>query len=154
MQFLYNIKQGIRNIIYWLPIIWRDRNWDYSHFLEILKHKLDAIRLDIPNWTCAGKEKEAENIDYAITLIDAIVNEEYECQAFLEHAQRWGTPKIVLEPISDNFSRGDFVYPDATDQKKAREHLTILLHDAANKRQAAIDILFDIIRDNFETWWD
>lgn len=157
MQFLYNIKQGFQNLIYWLPVIWKDRNWDYSHFLEILKHKIDAIRLDVPNWTGRNNEKIAEDIEHAVALIDALVNEEYQQQAFDEHAFIWGRAKMVFKPISDKFSSAEFVYPSVSDkatQKKAEEELSKLLFDARAKRREAIDTLFRIIKDNFETWWD
>jgi hypothetical protein len=34
------IKQGVKNLIYWFPIIWKDRNWDSHYIFEIMKHKL------------------------------------------------------------------------------------------------------------------
>ena len=27
----YNVKYGILNIITWLPVIWRDRQWDHAY---------------------------------------------------------------------------------------------------------------------------
>ena len=35
-------KNGVKNLWYWLPIIWRDRNWDGHYIYEIMKHKLKA----------------------------------------------------------------------------------------------------------------
>ena len=37
---LNNIIQGIKNLLYWFPIIWKDRNFDEHFIYEILKHKL------------------------------------------------------------------------------------------------------------------
>jgi len=36
------IKWGIQNLIYWFPIIWKDRNWDGHYIYEVMKHKLKA----------------------------------------------------------------------------------------------------------------
>ena len=36
-------KTGVKNIIYWFPIIWKDRNWDSHYIFEIIKHKLFYI---------------------------------------------------------------------------------------------------------------
>jgi hypothetical protein len=33
-----NIKYGIKNLIKWLPVIWKDRDWD-EVFLYIIMHK-------------------------------------------------------------------------------------------------------------------
>ena len=42
-RFMFrNFKQGIRNLWYWLPIIWKDRTWDSSFIFEILSHKFKA----------------------------------------------------------------------------------------------------------------
>ena len=35
-------KTGVKNIIYWFPIIWKDRNWDSHYIFELMKHKLSA----------------------------------------------------------------------------------------------------------------
>ena len=37
-----NLKQGIKNLWYWFPIIWKDRHWDQDYIYEVLKHKLKA----------------------------------------------------------------------------------------------------------------
>ena len=39
---LKNIKTGFKNIFYWLPIIWKDRNWDSHYIFDIMMHKLKA----------------------------------------------------------------------------------------------------------------
>ena len=33
-----NFKQGIRNLINYFPIIWKDRDWDYHYTLDILDY--------------------------------------------------------------------------------------------------------------------
>ena len=152
--FIRGLKRGIRNVIYWLPVIWKDCHWDYSFFLDIMRHKLEAMRLSATNWMSEGNEKIVDDIQEAIVLIDRIANEEYEQHAFDIHERRWGKSKMVFEPINDKFSEVDFIYPKALDQDEAKEQLTILLRGARGKRQEAIDTLFGIIKDNFETWWD
>ena len=40
---MYKIKNKIRQIrkvLRWIPILWRDRDWDYYFVYEILKQKL------------------------------------------------------------------------------------------------------------------
>jgi len=37
---LKSLKQSIKNIIYYFPIVWKDRDWDGSFIYEILKSKL------------------------------------------------------------------------------------------------------------------
>jgi hypothetical protein len=35
-----NLKYGIRNLCRWLPIIWRDRDWDHGYLSRMLEFKL------------------------------------------------------------------------------------------------------------------
>ena len=35
-------KTGVQNLIYWFPIIWKDRNWDSHYIFEIMMHKIKA----------------------------------------------------------------------------------------------------------------
>jgi hypothetical protein len=36
---LYNIRRGIRNIIRWLPIIWKDEDFDWYFLAKIMEAK-------------------------------------------------------------------------------------------------------------------
>lgn len=105
-----NLRRGIRNIIYWLPVIWRDYHWDYSSFLDILRHKLEAIRVSSLNWAWIGHEKATEDIEHALSLLETISDDAYEWD--FDPQEGW------------------------------------------KKRREAIDTLFGIIKDNFQTWWD
>ena len=37
-KYLY---YGIKNLITWFPVIWKDRDWDDYYILEILKFKIN-----------------------------------------------------------------------------------------------------------------
>lgn len=42
-NILYNVKRfisNIKNVIRWLPVIWKDRDWDDYYIFEVLKFKL------------------------------------------------------------------------------------------------------------------
>lgn len=38
---IYQLKQGIINLIVWFPIIWNDRQWDNSYLYKILIKKIE-----------------------------------------------------------------------------------------------------------------
>lgn len=33
----------IKRLLYWLPVIWKDKDWDYSFFYDIIEHKLNSM---------------------------------------------------------------------------------------------------------------
>jgi hypothetical protein len=43
---MYNFIENIKRLLYWIPIIWKDRDWDYYHLFNITYHKLDRMEND------------------------------------------------------------------------------------------------------------
>ena len=35
--FWHNLTYGIKNLIYYFPVIWNDRYWDYEYMLDLLE---------------------------------------------------------------------------------------------------------------------
>lgn len=78
---LWRIKRIIRrikNLFRWLPIIWRDENWDYYHIYEVLKYKLmftsETIR---KNGYHVSAKYDADRMMLCVRLIEKVQNEEY-----------------------------------------------------------------------------
>ncbi len=91
---MYKIKQKIkqlRKLIRWIPIIWRDRDWDYYFIYEILKQKL----IDTEDHTRSEgfhiyNNLEADDIQKAIDMIEK-VQTEYHLNKYLSEAKEWTT---------------------------------------------------------------
>jgi len=39
-SFIHSIRNGIRNVFYFFPVIWKYRWWDFEFFLDIIEHTL------------------------------------------------------------------------------------------------------------------
>lgn len=52
--------QGIKNLIHWFPIIWKDRDYDHAYIEVMLEHKLKAMykRFSDKNATYVNWESE------------------------------------------------------------------------------------------------
>jgi hypothetical protein len=109
----------IKNIIRWVPILWKDRDWDYWHTFEILKTKL---KFQSKHFRKHGyhesSERDAEQMELCIRLIDKVQNEYY----------------------LDEVLRQDF-----TDE---------VMINAINKHDKAKRILFKLLEQNIEKWWN
>lgn len=72
------IKQGIKNIIRWLPIIWKDRDYDDHYIWEILKTKIkfQAKYIGDRDFHLNAK-RDAEIMNTCVRLIDKIQSEYY-----------------------------------------------------------------------------
>lgn len=42
-SFWYNCKYGVRNLVKWFPVIWRDRSWDHCFIHLLMEQKLKFV---------------------------------------------------------------------------------------------------------------
>lgn len=42
-DFRFNIKYGVKNLIKWLPVIWKDRDWDEVYLYILMHKKLESM---------------------------------------------------------------------------------------------------------------
>jgi hypothetical protein len=91
---MYKIKQKIkqlRKLIRWVPIIWKDRDWDYYFVYEILKQKLIDTEVYIrKDGLHVFNEHDADSILKAIEMIEK-VQTEYHLDKYLSEATEWTT---------------------------------------------------------------
>ena len=73
-----NIKTGIKNLIIWLPIIWKDRWWDYTFLYEILRFKLILMEKKFRNYGIHKfADRDADNIKRCIMILNRILDDNY-----------------------------------------------------------------------------
>jgi hypothetical protein len=101
---MYKIKQKIkqlRKLIRWIPIIWKDRDWDYYFVYEILKQKLiDTEAYIRKDGLHVFNEYDADNILKAIEMIEK-VQTEYHLDKYLSEAKEW-TAKGIDKSTKDH----------------------------------------------------
>ena len=70
--------QKIKHLYYWFPIIWDDRNWDWSYILIILNHKLKSV-LDRweKNQMYIGQSKDTKKIRICTLLLNRLIKDDY-----------------------------------------------------------------------------
>ncbi len=78
---MWRIRRFIRrakNILRWLPIIWKDEQWDYYYIFEILKHKLIFTAEHTRKYGYhVNSNYDADRMMLCVRLIEKIQNEEY-----------------------------------------------------------------------------
>jgi hypothetical protein len=120
MWRLRQFKRRLKNLFCWLPIIWKDEQWDYYYIFEILKHKLlFTAEHTFKYGYHASSNYDADRMMLCVRLIEKIQNEEY---------------MDVL--INDD---------NLTTEK---------INTAYNKHNKARKLLFNILEQNIEQWWD
>jgi hypothetical protein len=169
------IKRGIQKIWYWLPIIWKDRDWDGHYIFEIMKHKLQAQAQYIGDRDFHTRaQQDARRMRLCVKLMQKIQDEDYTMEYMDYHKDRiWFTDcedrpgsslmnsEQVWEKFDDYFKKYPLVYKRVMNGEgvfnlEGREddkhviamNIAHLNHDRARK------LLFKIMEENIEGWWD
>jgi len=151
----YNIKDGIENLINWIPIIWNDRDFDHAYFHIIMLHKLKNMEKFFRS-DCAysvNAIKDADNIKYTINLLERIVNNDYTQEALKPFYEKYPDYKFEFEfePCSDNPNFYRLIDDKTEDQK---ELLSICYKNADELEKKDLDELYKYLREHIEEWWD
>lgn len=173
--FLYNVFRHFRrlygrvlNLIRWFPIIWKDHDWDSTYIFEILKFKLSnqARYIGANNRHTRAKE-DARNMTICVNLIEKIQNDYYDIEFYdyyiteLDFVPDKINPQyykieetIIENNLSEYFKKYRRVYNQVvsegiyTDDKRIAMEISYRNHSRAKK------LLFKIMEENIERWWD
>ena len=161
-DFIY----GIKNLWKWFPVIWKDRDWDQHFIYEVLIHKLEkqATCFSQSEYSTRSK-REAEKMFLCARLAriqqeELYVDEFYESYEMkhefipTDETKKWYT--MESEIISENFIDYFTKYPrqyrlvDKTDKDKE----DIAREIAYKNQERSRKLLFKIMEQNIERWWD
>jgi hypothetical protein len=164
------IVTGISNLIKWISTIYKDRDWDDHYIFEILKFKLIQQRKEIVGANRhTGIEDTNRYITLCLNLIERIQEETYnlEYQDFVRE-RIWFTDNgdetstLNSEIEYENFAGYFLKYQNQTkrlvekDPELALEEnkmrLALRLSDLNQSRCQAL--LFKILNEKINTWWD
>jgi hypothetical protein len=87
---------GVKNLIRWFPVIWRDRNWDHRYIWDVMMKKLSFQAEYIRN--CGNHVnhiRDAEKMELAVRLMKRVSDEHYE----MLHSDYYKS-KMHFEPIA------------------------------------------------------
>lgn len=170
---------GVKNLWKWFPIIWKDRDWDDHYIWEILKFKLlnQADYIGTKDRHTRAKH-DAKVMRLCVSLMDKIQNEFYSNEYFDYYEKEWKFIPVVDMPghseldmiiLSENFDEYIKKYPliykkvlsDKTLQifdinhSDEKEHkLRIAMNIGLYNHKRARKLLFNILENNIECWWD
>lgn len=159
--FFRNLYIGFRNIIEWIPIIWKDRDWDKDYIMEILIYKLKRNRQYMIDHGHVVNDNQILTITECIDLLEKVHNEweNYEEPAYRKYEEKWGKSDYYTEPSKENFNC--YVLKDHNDERYTEEELEkkskdfLLSSKIGNlKRKRDFKHAMEIFVDEFDSWWD
>ena len=106
--FINDIFYGIKNIITYAPLIYRDRDWDFSYIDIMLRFKLkrmsELLRINDRHTTT---QQYVKQINFCIKLLDRLIADDYIHPDFEKTFNERSTSDI-LTGKNKNFTDEDF----------------------------------------------
>lgn len=172
------LLEGIKNLIYWFPVIWKDRNWDQYDIFEIFKHKLAAqARYIARKDRHLSAQNDARNMRICISLMSALQDSMYSTEYSDYYKTRMGVECVendieifhlsfgILEENFDDYFKkypliykrvlkgeGVFTIKNKSDNMEEKQRIAMNIGQINHSR--AKKLLFKIMEDNIEGWWD
>jgi hypothetical protein len=168
------IMRGIKNLWYWFPVIWKDRNWDDHYIFEIMMHKLKAQSKYIGAGDIHTRAKrDAEVMMTCVRLMEKIQDEFYSSEYSDYHnTKHWfedvpgkeglssWESRLLEENFDEYFKKYPLIYKRVLagedvfgregredDKQIIAMNIGYINHDRARK------LLFKLMEDNIEGWW-
>jgi len=88
---MISIIESIKQIFHWIPIIWKDKDWDHYFLYEILRFKLSNMeKYLIKHGHSTNAEKDADRIKICVNLLKRLMDDNYYDMVFKKHNEKWG----------------------------------------------------------------
>jgi hypothetical protein len=165
-----DIAQGFRNLWKWLPIIWKDRDWDNHFIFEVLKFKIkNTANFTEKKQRFVGWEKEVKYMRICETLIDRIQNDYYQSEYQDYHdfdistvPTENGSYEVVFDVKRDDTDEFVKKYPHALRRAEKDPKFKSYFEGERNgylavgivRHVKAKKLLFKILEQRIEGWWD
>lgn len=155
-----DICAGIYYVFKWLPVIWKDRQWDYVFILIILRHKLKMMR-DFFNEDAiyVGADKDAKDMDLCIKLMNRLIEDDYLMNLFKYHDEKWGELRThsIQVPDKPDMYKLEFEVPNVkteSDKRKEEVQRNFLYKQEYKQKQQDLELLTKMINKHLFYWWD
>lgn len=163
------IYRGIRNLIYWFPIIWRDRDWDQRYIYGILEAKIEKqARYIDKHGHHLNAKRDAEVMMTSVRLMKKVseeyylseMNDYYETNMEFIPIEGSTNSTVKFTERHNNFEDYFAKYPTAYKKIMAFDKISenkkhSIARKIANYNQnKAHKLLFKILENNMEKWWD
>ena len=175
-RFLHRtFMTGIKNLIYWFPIIWKDRNWDDHYIFEIFKHKLKAQAKYIgAGGIHVRAERDAEIMMTCVRLMKLVQEETYSSEYMDYHKSKhwfedipdkpgyssWNS-KLMEENFDDYFKKYPLIHKRVLNGEgpfslngREDDKQVIAMNIGYVNHARARKLLFKLMEENIERWWD
>lgn len=165
--------EGVKNLIKWFPVIWKNRDWDHTFIYDVLQFKLQQQAKYIGNKNRhVSAKRDAEIMLLCTRLIEKSRDEFYDMEYMDYHKSSYNWIDVIdrpdlkeldIEELEEDYDSYFAKYPNMhrrvmnmespvfeLDGSKQRLAMNIAYYN--NER--CHELIFKIIQRNIRRWWD
>jgi hypothetical protein len=166
---------GVKNLIKWFPTIWKDRDYDQAYIYDILSKKLEFQSNYISGRDFHTRAKrDSEVMNTCVRLISKVKNDDYGIEYMDYHKTHFyfvpcednsKYSQMKCDEISENFDEYFKKYPrqykrvlsgevNRFNREGEKDKKLIAMEIAHENQERAKKLLFRLMENNIEHWWD
>lgn len=152
---------NISRIITYIPLLWKDRDWDHGYFLDMLAFKLSRIEKALESGVAVHHPHVMRDLRTMIALLDRIREDNYNEVVFKDHNAKWGELKFTFgekQVTKDGYFTTSCVsrpnIKSKEDEVTERSEAQRLYKKEIALKQRDLDLLFKLLRKRIESMWD
>ena len=153
----------IKNVIGWIPVVWKQFDFDYHYSLEVFKHQLlkQAKLMESDKAYSVDSNIQAQKIRMVVRLMDKVYNEEYACEYQQKLKDKYGedVDEMVFEEIPDKPEYSSMKWKYEVDEKyvelrdEIKENSKKWFKESQDKQERAHKLLWKLIEFYIRGWW-
>lgn len=148
---------GIRNLIFWAPIIWMDRDWDDYYLLKMMEIKIRRMRkFFIEKGVAIHSKKELRDMLIVANVLSRLRKSEYSDYLYDKLDEKWGPLRFVEVEHGPCWVRTESVRGNVKteeDEKQVKKEMKWLIEHEKLMLQQDLDLLASKIK-HVRKWWD
>ena len=152
---------GLRNIWWWMPTIYRDRDYDSCYLFEIMRVKIMHMSNHHKKYmTFVGVEDEIDRMDKVVEALQRLIDDQYYDEIYGKQLnQKWGDTRIITRdvPDDDGCKQIEFVVDNVKTHQQMKEfnkQYNEALQNAQNAFDRDLELVCDTIKHHSTKWWD
>ena len=154
----------IKNVIGWIPVVWKQFDFDYRYSIEVFKHQIlkQAKFMESDKAYGVNSHIDAQKIRMVVRLMDKVYDEEYACEYQQKLKDTYGedVDEWVFHDSVDLDDYHEIVWKFEEDKKyeslreEIRENKDKWFKESQDKQERAHKLLWKLIEFYIRGWWD
>lgn len=149
--------QRLKEVVLFIPVIYKCYRWDSSSLYQILEHWLGRME-DCHNGDTihSNAPRYARQLRVAKLLAKRIYEDRYLVNNLKPHQEKWGESSFEFRPLGNQGHQMIISNPKVTNEserQQERKEFLEIIRKSACQRQKDVEVLFRIMRKYSLYWW-